>query len=379
MADSNSNRDSNSNSNSNNPNHNIENRSTPIYNYNNDPNPSWAFMHPPYAMNGTPRCWAGPGHANSGSQPPSEFPFDVSQFHPMMANEWTRPAATPRGVRGGLFTSGHQQHRDTPKTGREADHGETETESSPESPRHTPNESVAGDAPRSPPPGAFFSYPPPPPQAFPYARAPVPPRAPNHPPHGPFHHGHSHPFGPSRGRGGRCERGGRRGPHTPPACGGPWDFRPLMRAISGNSIAEAFRDYMDLVRSGPSDDGLNEHQNDAFVPPVDVFNTEKAYVLHVSLPGALKEDIGVNWDGEKINIAGVVHRPGDEKFLQSLTSGERKVGMFQRSIKLPPAGSDEKEDIDDLNITAKMENGILIITVPKSEKEWTEIHKVDIE
>lgn len=135
---------------------------------------------------------------------------------------------------------------------------------------------------------------------------------------------------------------------------------------------------MDQARSGPSGES-NEHQDDAFVPPVDVFNTEGAYVLHVSLPGALKEDIGVNWDGEKINIAGVVYRPGNEEFLQSLASSERKVGMFERSIKLPPPGSDEKEDIDGLNITAKMENGILIVTIPKTEKEWTEIHKVDIE
>ena len=115
------------------------------------------------------------------------------------------------------------------------------------------------------------------------------------------------------------------------------------------------------------------------MPPVDIFSTEKAFVLHVSLPGALKEDIGVNWDGEKLNIAGVVYRPGNEEFLQTMTSSERKVGMFERSIKLPPVGSDEKDDIDGLGITAKMENGILIVTVPKTEKEWTAVHKVDIE
>ncbi len=151
-----------------------------------------------------------------------------------------------------------------------------------------------------------------------------------------------------------------------------------MESFASHPYAQAFRNCMDQTRSGPSDSSA-EDQINSFTPPVDVFNTDKAYVLHVSLPGALKEDIGVNWDGEKINIAGVVYRPGNEEFLQTMASSERKVGMFERSIKLPPAGSDEKEDIDGLGITAKMENGILIVTVPKTEKEWTAIHKIDIE
>lgn len=125
-------------------------------------------------------------------------------------------------------------------------------------------------------------------------------------------------------------------------------------------------------------DGEDEN---TFTPPVDVFNTEKTYVLHIALPGAVKEDVGVNWDPEQsvLNVAGVVYRPGTEEFLQSLASSERKVGMFERSIKLPPAGFGEKEDVDGFSITAKMENGILIVTVPKAEKEWEEVHKIDVD
>lgn len=125
----------------------------------------------------------------------------------------------------------------------------------------------------------------------------------------------------------------------------------------------------------------------AFVPPVDVFDTETAYVLHVALPGAKKEHIGVNWDQDKstLNIAGVTHRPGDEAFLQALTSPERKIGVFERKVVLPPSSgagsppSAEKAEIDHLAISAKMEDGLLIVTVPKVEKEWTEIRSVDIE
>ncbi|KAH9902172.1 HSP20-like chaperone [Xylariomycetidae sp. FL2044] len=255
--------------------------------------------------------------------------------------------------------------------------------------RNTPDSTPGGGAVPSPPPPGHFAHPPPPPGAFP--QPPPPPSQPHgHPPPPPHPHNHHHHhhhgppppfgFGAHRRRGGRCGRGGRTAP--PPAYEGPFDFRPLMNAFAAHPFAQAIRDYVEQNRAGPSAEHNNQQSRsdeDSFVPPVDTFNTEKAYVLHVALPGASKEDIGVNWDGEKLNIGGVVYRPGNEEFIQSLATSERKVGMFKRSIKLPPAGSDAKDDIDGSAITAKMENGILIITVPKVDKEWTEIRQVDIE
>jgi HSP20 family protein len=119
---------------------------------------------------------------------------------------------------------------------------------------------------------------------------------------------------------------------------------------------------------------------ESFVPPVDIFSTETAFILHIALPGAKKEDVGVNWDAEKgvLNVAGVIYRQGDEEFLKTLSQSERKVGMFDRSIKLPP-GIEEQEDVNADAITAKLEDGVLVVTVPKIEKEWTEVKRVDIE
>jgi len=68
-----------------------------------------------------------------------------------------------------------------------------------------------------------------------------------------------------------------------------------------------------------------------------------------------------------------------------LVSGERRVGLFERKVQLPPFGGvardaeGEKEEVDADHITARMEDGILIVVVPKVEKEWTEVRKVDIE
>ncbi|KAI9750200.1 MAG: hypothetical protein M4579_006569 [Chaenotheca gracillima] len=140
--------------------------------------------------------------------------------------------------------------------------------------------------------------------------------------------------------------------------------------------------------SSPSD------SNRPFTPPLDLFSTPQAYILHLSLPGAKRSDIGLNYNADttELSVSGVVHRPGDEEFLKTLVNarGERQteVGLFERKVKLgelPGRTSTEAEqqeggevDIDSDGITAKLEDGLLVVTVPKVEK-FVEIKKVDIE
>jgi HSP20 family protein len=181
-----------------------------------------------------------------------------------------------------------------------------------------------------------------------------------------------------RGRGG-CRRGHRssphhghdRNPHHGPSGPHPFDFSGFMRSLAeqlGGPVAAA-----------PDARTSNDHES--FTPPVDIFDTDRAFVLHVALPGAKKEDVGVSWDPEAgaLRIAGVVHRPGDEAFLRALATAERRVGVFERSIPLPPTGTSSRDEVDAQGITARMEDGVLVVTVPKVEKEWTEVHRVEIQ
>ncbi|KAI8632553.1 HSP20-like chaperone [Xylariaceae sp. FL1651] len=329
-------------------------------NHNNPQAPFWDFVRS-FEPNGQQRPGVGVDHSNNGPQFPEGFPFNAAGFGPW-GNPWAGAWAGPWGRRGRHGPFGHRHHYGRHDSGDEDSRPE-ETAAETETMRDNPEE--GGD------------HPPPPPHEGPTHSHPHP-----HPHH---HHGPPPAFGPQRRRGGRCGRGGRHAP--PPAYSGPFDMRPLMHAFSTHPFAQVIRDYVDQSRAGATGTSPQQQQegqapaqqDGVFVPPVDIFSTEKAYVLHVALPGASKEDIGVSWDGDKVNIAGVVYRPGNEEFLSTLALSERKVGMFERSIKLPPVGSDDGEDVDGYGITAKMENGILVVTVPKVEKEWTEIHKVDIE
>jgi HSP20 family protein len=128
----------------------------------------------------------------------------------------------------------------------------------------------------------------------------------------------------------------------------------------------------------PSTNKDNKEAGD-FTPEADVFDTDAAFVVHIALPGAKKEDVGVNWDTEKseLSVAGVIYRPGDEAFLKTLALDERKVGPFERKIRLGTRANPAQIDAD--GISAKLEDGVLRVEVPKMDSGFVEVRKVDIE
>ena len=133
------------------------------------------------------------------------------------------------------------------------------------------------------------------------------------------------------------------------------------------------------ARDNFSGDKDTKDNSKDFTPPADIFDTEDAYQIHISLAGAKKEDVGVNWDADKseLSVAGVIYRPGDEEFLKTLALDERKVGVFERKIKL--GNKADPAQVDSEGISAKMEEGVLMITIPKVDSDIVEVKKVDID
>ena len=77
-----------------------------------------------------------------------------------------------------------------------------------------------------------------------------------------------------------------------------------------------------------------------------------------------------------MNVAGVIHRPGDEDFLKTLALDERRVGVFERKVRL---GKGPLLQVDSEGITARMEDGVLMVNVPKLDRDFVDVRKVDIE
>lgn len=183
------------------------------------------------------------------------------------------------------------------------------------------------------------------------------------------HQGPGHHHGPPHGR---------RGPRGPWGRGGPFGAFGGPGGVMFDPSVLATQFWNQFNENHPSSKKDNNEDQD-FSPEADIFDTESAFVVHVSLPGAKKEDVGVNWDIEKseLSVAGVIYRPGNEDFLKTLAMDERKVGPFERKIRLGTRASPAHIDAD--GISAKLEDGVLRIEVPKMDGGFVEIKKVDIE
>jgi HSP20 family protein len=90
---------------------------------------------------------------------------------------------------------------------------------------------------------------------------------------------------------------------------------------------------------------------------VDVEEIDQAYVLKADVPGADREDITVAIDGNTISIRANVEEQKTDMQGNMLRS-ERIVGEEFRTFTLP-------QEVDESKAEAKMENGVLILTLPK--------------
>ncbi len=104
---------------------------------------------------------------------------------------------------------------------------------------------------------------------------------------------------------------------------------------------------------------------------VDIGETDDAYWLEAELPGVNKEDISIDVDDGQLTIS-VEHEESKETDHEArYLRRERHCCSMKRSFSL--------EHIDEENITAKMENGILRLTLPKREPKQQETKKIDIQ
>ena len=92
---------------------------------------------------------------------------------------------------------------------------------------------------------------------------------------------------------------------------------------------------------------------------VDVSENEKEYLVSAEIPGAKKDDIRVSIDGNYVSIAAEIKKDIEEKHGRMLTK-ETYRGNVSRGFTL---GS----DVDEKTAVAKLEDGVLRLTLPKRE------------
>ena len=93
-------------------------------------------------------------------------------------------------------------------------------------------------------------------------------------------------------------------------------------------------------------------------PEVNIFETNDGYLLEAEMPGVAKDGLEITLEGTEMTITGRRKKeavPGEALFR------EARLADFRRVFELDPA-------IDTSKIAAKIDQGVLILTLPKSER-----------
>jgi HSP20 family protein len=92
-------------------------------------------------------------------------------------------------------------------------------------------------------------------------------------------------------------------------------------------------------------------------PDVNIYETKDGYVLEAEMPGVNKDGLEITLEGHEITITG---RPANELGAGETLFRERPGADYRRVFDLDPA-------IDTARISARMNQGVLFLTLPKSE------------
>ena len=139
-----------------------------------------------------------------------------------------------------------------------------------------------------------------------------------------------------------------------------------------NPINRTFDGLMnELFNEMPATFGKTLREDVLSFPPVNIVEKTEAYHIELAAPGMLKEDFNVKLEGKLLTLSAEkkeMNADANEKMIRK----EFGYKAFKRSFTL-----DEK--IDPAAISAKYENGILKLVLPKKEEIKNETTKIVIE
>jgi HSP20 family protein len=129
----------------------------------------------------------------------------------------------------------------------------------------------------------------------------------------------------------------------------------------GHGIKELgqLQDAMNRMFDGFFRERYAESEDAFWYPAIDTSETDAAIVVRAELPGMTKKDVDISLEGNVLIVQGEKKRKKKSKH-ENFYMVERSFGRFYQSISLPASVEGDK-------VTATFANGILSITLPKTE------------
>lgn len=127
----------------------------------------------------------------------------------------------------------------------------------------------------------------------------------------------------------------------------------------GNAMATQNAGQGRQMASSAKEGGANEAGSGSFIrPPVDIFEDAHGFTVIADMPGVSKDQLVVRVTGDNLVIEGTatVQTSGNVELLY----GEVNNPQYRRSFTL-------SRELDPGKIEAKLNNGVLRLTIPKAE------------
>ncbi len=117
------------------------------------------------------------------------------------------------------------------------------------------------------------------------------------------------------------------------------------------------------------DDLSTNGQRTAWVPPMEVKESPEALIVKALLPGLRQDDLDIQVTRESVLIAGEYHK--DTNATEGYNRSEFTYGKFRRVVALPMP-------VDNTNVQANLEHGVLTLTLPKAPEVINRVVKVNL-
>lgn len=115
--------------------------------------------------------------------------------------------------------------------------------------------------------------------------------------------------------------------------------------------------FRDLVAIKHQMERLSSSDVQGWAPAVDLAETADAYIIKAELPGLTREQLRINIHDGKLTLHG---RRDARVACEHYHQVERGHGEFSRTFALPASANSE-------GIAAELADGVLTVTVPKTE------------
>lgn len=152
----------------------------------------------------------------------------------------------------------------------------------------------------------------------------------------------------------------------------PVDLVPRIWTWSPISVFEEMERMLNDMRTGLVLPGNAIYRGEgARMPNVDLIEETERFLVQADLPGMTKEDVTIETDGDVLRITARKEQEIEEK-KDGYIRRERGSTHFHRQMRLP-------ENVDHDRIKAKMENGVLEISLPKTAAKDEKRNRIEVE